>query len=83
MSYRGVLKRGFSVTRGPSGAILRSAAEAGSGEMIETELADGKLASRVTGDGSGAESGESEPARPPQRSARRRPAPPDGPTLFE
>jgi exodeoxyribonuclease VII large subunit len=49
MSYRGVLQRGFSVTRSKAGRILRAASEALVGEMIETELADGRLSSKVTG----------------------------------
>jgi len=69
MSYRRILRRGFSVTRGASGAILRSTAEAAGGEIIETELADGRLTSRVTGDS--------------ERSRRRRKPTPDGPGLFE
>ena len=47
MSYRSVLTRGFSVTRGPAGGILRSAADAVAGERVETELADGRFRSRV------------------------------------
>ena len=49
MSYRRVLRRGFSVTRGRAGRILRAASEALAGEMIETELADGRLSSKVAG----------------------------------
>ena len=47
LSYRGVLKRGFSVTRGPDGAILRSSAPVTGGDRIETELADGRFRSIV------------------------------------
>ncbi len=49
MSYRRVLRRGFSVTRSDAGVILRSAGEAVAGEVIETELVDGKVRSRVAG----------------------------------
>jgi len=49
MSYRSVLRRGFSVTRSHVGRILRAASQAVVGEMIETELADGRLSSRVAG----------------------------------
>ena len=49
MSYRNVLSRGFSVTRGHDGKILRSAAQASAGERLETELADGKIQSTVEG----------------------------------
>ena len=51
MSYRSVLRRGFSVTRSADGGILRSSAEASAGAMIETELADGRVSSRVVGGG--------------------------------
>jgi exodeoxyribonuclease VII large subunit len=49
MSYRRVLRRGFSVTRSKAGRILRAASQAVVGEMIETELADGRLSSKVAG----------------------------------
>ena len=47
MSYRNVLQRGFSVTRGANESILRLAADVAGGEQIETELADGKFKSIV------------------------------------
>jgi exonuclease VII large subunit len=47
MSYRGVLWRGFSVTRKADGAILRSRADAVEGDWITTELADGMIRSRL------------------------------------
>ncbi len=48
LSYRNVLSRGFSVTRGPAGRILRSVKQAKDGQWIRTELADGTIDSRVT-----------------------------------
>jgi len=47
MSYRAVLGRGFSVTRGSGGKIIRSKTETHDGLTITTELADGKIASVV------------------------------------
>ncbi|RKY26188.1 MAG: exodeoxyribonuclease VII large subunit [Planctomycetota bacterium] len=47
MSYRSVLARGFSVTRGSDGKIRRSVGQFKPGERIETELADGKIHSNV------------------------------------
>lgn len=81
MSYRRVLRRGFSVTRSQAGGILRSAGEAIAGELIETELADGKLRSRVASDGE-------EVAKSANERAKARPGAPRkhseaGPTLFE
>jgi exodeoxyribonuclease VII large subunit len=47
LSHRSVLHRGFSVTRRPDGAILRSIGDVGEGDWIATELADGRIRSRV------------------------------------
>jgi len=47
MSYRNVLKRGYSVTRNRAREVIRSPGQVAAGERIETELAEGKLASRV------------------------------------
>jgi exodeoxyribonuclease VII large subunit len=97
MSYRRVLRRGFSVTRSKAGRILRAASQALAGEMIETELADGRLSSKVAGpwDNPGepaaqgpaeapAKAGPVGPAGPP--APRPRPAhkaPNPGATLFD
>jgi exodeoxyribonuclease VII large subunit len=42
-----VLKRGFSITRGSDGSVLRSVGEAKRGEEITTTLQDGEVRSRV------------------------------------
>ncbi len=47
MSHRSVLRRGFSITRGADGEILRSAEGVSPGDTLITELADGKLRSTV------------------------------------
>jgi exodeoxyribonuclease VII large subunit len=44
-----VLARGFSITRGASGALLRQPGQASAGERIVTRLTGGVLASRVEG----------------------------------
>ncbi len=49
MSYRSVVKRGFSVTRRADGSIMRTVKQARKGQNMETELADGKIKSRITG----------------------------------
>lgn len=41
------LNRGYSITRTPEGAILRSVAQAAPGARLLTQLADGELRSRV------------------------------------
>ena len=56
LNPRGVLGRGYSLTRGIDGKIVRSAAEARPGTRIETEFADGTVRSTVDsagGDGDG------------------------------
>jgi len=47
LSYRRVIRRGFSVTRREDGRILRSVQEVGDGDWVRTELADGEIASQV------------------------------------
>jgi len=47
MSYRAVIKRGFSVTRLADGRILRTIHDVSTGSPIETEVADGKIHSTV------------------------------------
>jgi exodeoxyribonuclease VII large subunit len=55
MSHRSVLRRGFSLTRGPDGAILRAVAQVRPGDSLVTELGDGAVRSRATGAWSAAE----------------------------
>ncbi len=91
MSYREVLKRGFSVTRQAEGEILRSARQAGSGDWLETELIDGRVRSQVGGTTGGAEAATAggkerrdAPSRPPGGPARPRRKPDNRtPTLFD
>jgi len=47
LSYRAPLKRGYSITRVKGGGILRSAAEVKAGDLLESELLDGRVDSRV------------------------------------
>lgn len=44
------LARGWSITRGPDGQVLRSAADVSPGHEITTVLADGQVRSTVSGD---------------------------------
>ena len=56
LSYRSVLQRGFSVTRlAASGRIVRSAFAVATGDLLLTEVADGRFASVAQ---SGADAGE-------------------------
>ncbi len=81
MSYRSILKRGFTVTRNADGAVLRSADQATRAGSLETEFPDGRVSSTVDG-----ATGRPDPARPtPSRKrTRRKPKPDeDKPTLFD
>lgn len=44
---RRVLERGYTITRGPDGAVVRSASAVGVGDALVTETADGAVHSRV------------------------------------
>lgn len=61
---RNVLARGYSITRGPDGRVLRAAGAVRAGDTLTTVLADGEVAS-VVGDGDGA-------AAPPKPAPRKR-----------
>lgn len=47
LSPERTLERGFSLTRGPGGALLRDPSQVAAGDRIQTQLAGGTLASRV------------------------------------
>ncbi len=57
LNPKGVLARGYSLTRGPGGRLLRSVAEAPPGTKLETELADGTVRSTVEPAGGGQHGG--------------------------
>jgi len=93
MSYRSVLARGFSVTR-KGDAILRSAGDAQTGDIICTELADGTVDSRVTDRktdvpgsklrrGAGEERPQPAAAPTAAKTVRKKRGDPGGPTLFD
>lgn len=46
-----VLGRGYSLTRKPDGTVVRSVESVGAGDTITTQLADGKIVSKVAGKG--------------------------------
>jgi exodeoxyribonuclease VII large subunit len=64
LSHRSVLKRGFSVTRLEAGGLLRREADVAPGALLETELAEGKVLSRVQG----AAPGPGPKKKPPRKS---------------
>ena len=47
LSPERTLRRGFSITRGEDGKVLRAAAQAAPGSRLRTQLADGVIKSRV------------------------------------
>ena len=78
MSYRSVLRRGYTLTRDGTGRIVRSASKPTIGDSIWTELVDGQIGSRVTETAAGQ---TARPAPPPPARPRRRKD--RGPTLFD
>ena len=44
---RRVLERGYSITRAADGRVVRTADSVASGSLVETELAGGRITSRV------------------------------------
>jgi exodeoxyribonuclease VII large subunit len=73
-----VLRRGYSVTIGPGGALVRSTGDVRPGDTVHTRLADGSFASVVQA-GPGAHA----PVRSARRAARvARQGGPDQPGLF-
>lgn len=79
-----VLARGYSVTFGPDGQVLRSAAGVHAGQPLTTRLADGRVESIVRGEGVADPVPEATPmpAARPVRVRRRGPRRDDGPGLF-
>jgi len=79
LSYRSVLRRGFSVTRTETGGIIRHAADVSPGQPVQTELADGTFRSVVDG-----EATRKPPATQPQPPPRRKAKPEESrPGLFD
>lgn len=58
LNPKGVLARGYSLTRVRGGRLLRSAGEARPGMQLETEFADGAVRSTVDAAGGGQDGGE-------------------------
>lgn len=57
-----LLRRGWSITRDADGHVVRSVAEVDDDAIVTTELADGRLASRVTGRTTGRAPTRSDPS---------------------
>ena len=82
LSYRSILARGFSVTRLADGQIIRSVTQAPPGQRLQSEVADGKIASVVEGQGAPASRPAPGPAEPARAKSSRKPPPDDLPSLF-
>jgi exodeoxyribonuclease VII large subunit len=50
---KGVLQRGYSISRGGDGKVIRSLKQVKAGKMIQTEVADGNFTSQVAEKGKG------------------------------
>lgn len=77
LSYKGVLARGYALVRDANGEPLHAAAEVASGQALEIEFRDGRVAALATGEGT--------PRPPARKPAKPRGALPDEdsqPTLF-
>ncbi|MEX0744918.1 MAG: exodeoxyribonuclease VII large subunit [Phycisphaeraceae bacterium] len=93
VSPRRVLDRGYSYTIGPTGEVLRKPADVKPGDELTTVLAAGRVRSHVA-DGAAPAAPDRKPAAPapapappsapagPTRPRKRRPTPPDEPSLF-
>jgi exodeoxyribonuclease VII large subunit len=44
------LARGWSITRGPDGAVVRSVADVSTGAELTTQVADGTITSTIASD---------------------------------
>jgi len=80
LSYRNVLRRGYSVTRDARGRLMRSIQQVRPGETMQTQLADGTVHSEVS---SATAATPAPPAPAPRRTSRGKGRPPPGPTLFD
>jgi exodeoxyribonuclease VII large subunit len=66
-SYQGVLARGFALVRDAAGSPLRSAAVIGSGQALDIEFSDGRVAATATGARDVAPRKPRQPIRPRSR----------------
>ena len=67
LSYHGVLQRGYALVRDSGGRTLRSAREIAAGQLIDIELADGRVDAQALSHGARDEATRQSPARPRPR----------------
>jgi exodeoxyribonuclease VII large subunit len=71
LSYHGVLKRGFALARDSTGQALRSIREIAAGQLIDVELADGRIDAQVLSGGAKHVGKRQSPARLPAKTKTR------------
>ena len=77
-----VLERGYSITTGVDGSLVRSTQAVGSGDVLRTRVADGVIVSRVDGGAENSEAAKVSPPVSPKLSKKRGGEVTGGPNLF-
>ena len=70
LSYHGVLQRGYALVRDSDGRTLRSARAIAAGQLIDIELADGRIDAQTLSSGA-RDAARQSPARPPPKAKGR------------
>lgn len=83
LSYRNVLRRGFSVTRTEEGQLLRRTVDVSPSQRVRTELSDGVFESEVVRDTKTSPSRKRKPEPSEKIKHNKKPKPDDEPTLFD
>jgi exodeoxyribonuclease VII large subunit len=71
LSYQGVLQRGYALVRDSAGRTLRAARDIAAGQLIDIELADGRVDAQALSGGAKNDSKQRLPARLPPKSKGR------------
>jgi exodeoxyribonuclease VII large subunit len=71
LSYHGVLQRGYALVRDSAGRTMRAARDIAAGQLIDIELADGRIDAQALSSGAKDDSKRHFSVRPPPRSKRR------------
>ena len=71
LSYHGVLQRGYALVRDSTGRTLRAARDIAAGQLIDIELADGRVDAQALSSGAQNDSQQRLPVRLPPRSKGR------------
>jgi exodeoxyribonuclease VII large subunit len=71
LSYHGVLQRGYALVRDSAGRTLRAARDIAAGQIIDIELADGRVDAQALASRAKDDSKRRMPVRPPPRNKGR------------